>query len=1475
MITPSKMVLRFFVLLILLCGFHNGLFANITVTPGSGGTNICNSKAVGGTAPAFTTLGVITMTEGAAGDFGGVAGLWTATVTLNAPAGWQFKTTAPLPTFSPAGGNIIAVAQVSLTAGAFTISIRGFNNNSLDVVTITGLQVQATAIGSGPGNITPTINGGTVTGLTPATNMGSLSLTTPPGAITGNTTICSGGVTTQLSDGAAGGTWSSSLSAVSTVGSATGLVTSGAQGTATITYDNGCVAPATTTVTVNAAPVAIGGVTTVCSGLTTQLSDGSTGGIWSTNTTSVATVGSATGLVTAGAQGTATITYANGCGAPRTTTVTVNATAGAISGNTTICSIATTTLSDASTGGIWSTSTSSVATVGSVTGLVTGGAQGTATITFANGCGAPQTTTVTVNGIPGAISGVTSVCSGATTTLSDFAAGGTWSTLNPAVATVGSTTALVTGGVAGTATINYSNGCGTVGTIVTVGAPDAGTISGLTGVCSSSTIPLSDGVPGGAWSSDNTTAATIDPVSGMVTGGVPGTAVISYSTINSCGPAVATYTVTSSFAANAGTITGPTNMCAGSFTIVTDGAPGGVWSVSNVNASITGTGLLTAITPGVDIISYTVTNACGPTSATQTVTISPFLDAGTITGPTSLCPGTTIVLTDNVSGGVWSSSNTSLATISGFGVVSGISGGATTISYLIISGCGSVAATYNVTVNPTPDPGTIIGPSVICTGTFAVLSDTAPGGVWSSSNTLVATVTNSGTVTAIIPGTATITYSVTNVCGTLATIHTMTFSLPPDPGTISGLSSVCAGSSIPLSDNAAGGVWSSSNTNATVSGTGVVTGVTAGTATIIYTSTTACASLATSAIITINPLPVAGTISGPSVVCAGSSIALTDATAGGVWSSSNNIIATVDASGSVTGVNPGSTTINYSVTNICGTIAISYPVTVNPVPVVAAITGAGNVCVGGSVTLSDDTPGGLWVNSNTNVSIFIAASGLVVTGISAGTATISYTLTNGFGCSTTVTTNENINAMPAVTGITGANFGCVGATSVLSDATPGGVWSSDNATIATVNAATGQVAGVATGSVNILYSVTNIGGCTTTVSFADNIMTIPSLTATTGIMTLCMGTVTTLSNSASGGVWSSSNTNATVSATGIVTAYTAGTDNIIYAVTNVCGTVFNSAVITINPLPVAGTISALYTSICAGSSVVLSESVSGGVWSSGNTAIATVNNTGIVSGIAAGSAAISYKVTNGFGCVSAATIAITIGPALPSVTLLPGSSATLCHGNPVHLHVASSGGAPLTYQWSIGSTPIPGATDSVYVANIAGSYSVIINNGTCSEALGNSVITVAPNAVISFTPPNVLYTGSFVTYQWFLNGVLIPGETTSLIHETSGGDYTVVVTDANGCSDTSAVYTLISTGINNSATAQDINIYPNPATSILHIDASVKVNVSILSIDGKLLITQKDASNIDVHDLANGMYMIMIYDQNNIIIKTMKFAKAQ
>ncbi len=88
-------------------------------------------------------------------------------------------------------------------------------------------------------------------------------------------------------------------------------------------YSGGTPYPATHTVTVNPAPAPVTGAHSICVGFTTPLADASPGGTWSSSSTTVATVGSGTGVVTGVAAGTCTIAYTFSTGCTATYTFTV------------------------------------------------------------------------------------------------------------------------------------------------------------------------------------------------------------------------------------------------------------------------------------------------------------------------------------------------------------------------------------------------------------------------------------------------------------------------------------------------------------------------------------------------------------------------------------------------------------------------------------------------------------------------------------------------------------------------------------------------------------------------------------------------------------------------------------------------------------------------------------------------------------------------------------------------------------------------------------------------------------------------------------------------------------------------------------------------------------------------------------------------------------------------------------------------
>ena len=436
-----------------------------------------------------------------------------------------------------------------------------------------------------------------------------------------------------------------------------------------------------------------------------------------------------------------TVSDTLGCSVTDTINITVDPAIPAITGTKTICTGSTTTFSDASTGGTWTSACTPVATIGTSSGIIKGITGGTATITYTLGCSV--TTTSTVYPTPSAITGASTICTGYGILLSDSVSGGVWSSSNTMIAAVGSTSGYVTGISAGTATISYTIGLScTALKIVTVNLSPAPP-TGITTICVGGTTVLSDATIGGLWTSANTAIATIGSTSGIVSGTSAGIATILYTLISGCYSSV-------NIRVNPlpPAITGKTITCIGSITILSD-TGWGTWTSSSTLIATVGvySGVVSGISSGTATITYTLSSGC---SVYATVTVLPYTP--TITGTPHVCVGSTTTLSDAISGGTWSSSAPTIATVgSGTGIVTGISTGIVTISYAIPAGCMSFITVTVTAVSAASS--TTCGDLYTLTATGGSAYSWAPSTGLSCSTCSVTTVSPLTTTTYTVTGT--------------------------------------------------------------------------------------------------------------------------------------------------------------------------------------------------------------------------------------------------------------------------------------------------------------------------------------------------------------------------------------------------------------------------------------------------------------------------------------------------------------------------------------------------------------------------------------------------------------------------------------------------------------------------------------------------------------------------------------------------
>ncbi len=139
-------------------------------------------------------------------------------------------------------------------------------------------------------------------------------------------------------------------------------------------------------------------------------------------------------------------------------------------------------------------------------------------------------------------------------------------------------------------------------------------------------------------------------------------------------------------------------------------------------------------------------------------------------------------------------------------------------------------------------------------------------------------------------------------------------------------------------------------------------------------------------------------------------------------------------------------------------------------------------------------------------------------------------------------------------------------------------------------------------------------------------------------------------------------------------------------------------------------------------------------------------------------------------------------------------------------------------------------------------------------------------------------TASYYGYQWMLNGSLIPGATDSFYVPQRNGDYQVIVSNEKGCVDTAAIYKV--TNVDEGSKIDDlfnianqISIYPNPATDFIHIITPVAVYAEMYSIEGRKLFDVKDVEKINIAQLNSGLYFLKIYDAQGRLLRSEKVVK--
>lgn len=294
------------------------------------------------------------------------------------------------------------------------------------------------------------------------------------------------------------------------------------------------------------------------------------------------------------------------------------------------------------------------------------------------------------------------------------------------------------------------------------------------------------------------------------------------------------------------------------------------------------------------------------------------------------------------------------------------------------------------------------------------------------------------------------------------------------------------------------------------------------------------------------------------------------------------------------------------------------------------------------------------------------------------------------------------------------------------------------------------------------------------------------------------------------------------------------------------------------------------TTICAGSSVTLSipgTSGSSYQWSLNGEPLSEATGSQWVA-TAAGD--YTVVVTSPTNCSSGPSDPLTVTVDEPAVpTVIATEPTTFCEGGGVALVVDPVDDAD--YQWMVDGTPIDGAVGTQLTVIASGSYTVIVTTAAGCSATSDPAIEVVvyplPDVPVITASDDLLNASGTGSFQWYLDGVLIPDATEATWVPVQNGSYTVEVTE-NGCSSTSEPYIVLTTALG-AMTLENVQVRPNPSNGVfaIHCPGAAGQDYEILDATGKRVRNGRlgsDRTAIDMGQAEQGIYFLRILDGRSI-----------
>ncbi|MEO0065465.1 MAG: hypothetical protein RI983_791 [Bacteroidota bacterium] len=223
------------------------------------------------------------------------------------------------------------------------------------------------------------------------------------------------------------------------------------------------------------------------------------------------------------------------------------------------------------------------------------------------------------------------------------------------------------------------------------------------------------------------------------------------------------------------------------------------------------------------------------------------------------------------------------------------------------------------------------------------------------------------------------------------------------------------------------------------------------------------------------------------------------------------------------------------------------------------------------------------------------------------------------------------------------------------------------------------------------------------------------------------------------------------------------------------------------------------------------------------------------------------------------------------------NSYSFCSSDSLKLTVTNANKGD-TLKWYYGNNIDLSSSDTKSFFENTKLYVTKVDSIGCSSTSDTIQIVKIDKPVkptISWNGSELSVPSTYSGYKWLLNNTVISGASSFQFKPINTGQYQVVVTNALGCSDTSQVYNLVVTSVNNTTALQNsITLFPNPANDQVVVDLGVNpskpVNVQLYDGNGRLLtswvFTQRQ-KQLDISKYSKGIYWLHVITSKGKVTK--------